>query len=156
MKTYALSFILIMPLAALAETDQVTTVLCRPVLKVQRPGIKSPGATPTTCYDQAKKLLAHDKKNPGNLAVYLELAKKDKTVDKACVDFFRDAASEITKAGLQDDFTFEEMSKDKGESRATLDEAFYFYNECETLEAKTKKSATPAPADEAASAAKAK
>lgn len=152
MKTGLIISLLMTAILAHAETDEVTTVLCRNILKAPRPR----GISIEDCYNQAKTILKPDAKNPGSLERYIELAGSNKTVNKQCVDFFKDVGVETKKAGLRDEVLFPDASTKQGESRATLDEANYFYGECVALDTKNKETIKPATDGASAPAAHAK
>lgn len=135
--------------AAIADTDEVNISLCEPVLKVPAPL----ATTLEQCYNFAKSQLKKDPKNPGNAERYLEIANKDKNANKECVRVIRDVFREVRKAGLKDDELFLKPSTAKGESRATLDEMYYFHGECMGLAKDSLKSAPKAAAEPASTPA---
>lgn len=149
MMKFLVRSLLFISFAAMAETNEVNSALCEPVLKV-------PGPLATTleqCYNFAKSRLKKDPKNPGNAERYLEIAKKDKKANKECVRVIRDVSREVRKAGLRDDELFLKPSTAKGESRATLDEMFYFHGECMGLAKEALKSVPKAAAEPASAPA---
>lgn len=151
MKSKLLAPILITAHISHATTSEATAALCERIVKVTIPE-KTPVAD---CYNQAKDKLSSykektkaifssGKKTPGSLERYLEIVKTDTATNKQCVDFLRTLSKEVKRAGLQDDELFLELSEASGESRATLDEIMYFYDECKSLIPESPTAATPA------------
>lgn len=135
MKSILISSLLVLSfLVEAAETSEVNSVQCRPFGKILRPR----GVTIEVCYNDAKKLIKDQTPNEGSFEVYKGLLKKeDKT--SACATFLESLNQTYKESEFRDNDIFE----NKGHKRATLDEAYYFYNECDVL-AKSAKPAEPA------------
>lgn len=135
MKSILISSLLILSICAqAAETSEANSVECRPFGKILRPR----GVTIETCYNDAKKLIKDQKPNEGSFEVYKGMLKKN-DANSACATFLDSLNQTYKDSEFRDNDIFE----NKGHKRATLDEAYYFYNECDVL-AKSAKPAEPA------------
>lgn len=137
MKSSLISSLLILSTFAQAtETSEANTIQCRPFGKILRPR----GVAIETCYNDAKKLIKDKAPNDGSFEVYKNVLKND-AANSACAIFLESLNQTYKESEFRDNDLFE----NKGHSRATLDEAFYFYTECEVLAKSVK------PADSGAS-----